>query len=83
MGNALPNVVAMGSFNLNGAGGGTVTLVSPSKILIDGPAAQRRTAGFTTLKLSFVGSVVPEPSTLLLLGAGVVGLVLVGSRKSR
>jgi hypothetical protein len=80
MGNALPNVVAMGSFNLNGAGGGTVTLVSPSKILIDGPAAQRRTAGFTTLKLTFSGAV-PEPSTLLLLGAGVVGLVLVGSRK--
>jgi hypothetical protein len=73
----LPTVVAMGSFNLNGAGAGTVTLVSPSKISIDGPAAQRRTAGFTTLKLSFV----PEPSTLLLLGAGVVGLVLVGSRK--
>jgi hypothetical protein len=83
MGSALPDVVAMGSFNLTAGGGGTVTLVSPSKILIDGPAAQRRTAGFTTLKLSFVGSVVPEPSTLLLLGAGVVGLVLVGSRKSR
>jgi len=32
------------------------------------------------VKLNFVGAV-PEPSTLLLLGAGVVGLVLVGSRK--
>jgi len=79
---ALPDVVAMGTFNLNGAGAGTVTLVSPSKISIDGPAAQRRTAGFTTLKLTFVGEVVPEPSTLLLLGAGVIGLVLVGNRKS-
>jgi hypothetical protein len=79
---ALPDVIAMGSFALTAGGGGNVTLVSPSKISIDGPAAQRRTAGFTTLKLSFKGSVVPEPSTLLLLGAGVVGLVLVGSRKS-
>jgi hypothetical protein len=76
MGMALPNVVAMGSFNLAG-GAGTVTLVTPSKISIDGPLAQRRTASFTSLKLTYA----PEPSTLLLLGAGVVGLVLVGSRK--
>lgn len=72
-----PTVVAMGSFNLNGTGAGTVTVVSPSKISIDGPLAQRRTASFTTLKLTYT----PEPSTLLLLGAGVVGLALVGSRK--
>ena len=76
-GAGLPSVVAMGSFNLNSMGGGTVTLVSPSKISIDGPLAQRRTASFTTLKLTYA----PEPSTLLLLGAGVVGLALVGSRK--
>jgi len=74
---ALPSVVAMGSFNLTANGGGTVTLVAPSKISIDGPLAQRRTASFTTLQLSYA----PEPSTLLLLGAGVVGLALVGSRK--
>jgi hypothetical protein len=67
---ALPDVVAMGSFNLNYFSVGTVTLVAPSKISIDGPAAQRRTASFTTLSFSFV----PEPSTLLLLGAG--GVVL-------
>jgi hypothetical protein len=76
---AEPTVVAMGSVNLTAGGGGTVTLVSPSKISIDGPLAQRRTAGFTSLTLTYAG--VPEPSTLLLLGAGVVGLVLVGSRK--
>jgi hypothetical protein len=76
-GAALPNVTAVGSFNLNAAGAGTVTLVSPSKISIDGPLAQRRTAGFTSLVLSFV----PEPGTLLLLGAGALGLVLMGSRK--
>ena len=80
-GAALPDVVAMGSFNLNGAGGGTVTLVSPSKISIDGPLAQRRTASFTSLTLTYDASTVPEPSTLLLLGAGVMGLVLVGRSK--
>jgi hypothetical protein len=74
-----PTVIAMGSVNLTANGGGTVVLVSPSKINIDGPLAQRRTAGFTSLTLTYA----PEPSTLLLLGAGVVGLVLVGSRKQR
>jgi hypothetical protein len=76
-GAALPTVVAMGSFSLTANGGGTVTLVSPSKISIDGALAQRRTAGFTKLVLSFI----PEPGTLLLLGAGALGLVLMGSRK--
>jgi len=74
---ALPNVVAKGSFNLTANGGGTVTLVSPSKISINCGLAQRRTAGFTELTMNFV----PEPGTLLLLGAGALGLVLVGSRK--
>jgi hypothetical protein len=79
-GAALPDVTAAGSFNLTGMDGGTVTLVAPSKISIDGPLAQRRTASFTTLKLSYAASA-PEPSTLLLLGAGALGLALVGSRK--
>jgi len=79
-GMALPSVVAMGSFALTGMDGGTVSIVSPSKISIDGALAQRRTASFTTLKLTFAPTA-PEPSTLLLLGAGVVGLALVGSRK--
>ncbi|MGH7288276.1 MAG: PEP-CTERM sorting domain-containing protein [Myxococcota bacterium] len=76
---ALPDVTAQGSFMLTANGGGTVTLVSPSKISIDGPLAQRRTASFTSLTLSYA----PEPGTLLLLGAGVAGLVLVGSRKRK
>jgi hypothetical protein len=75
----LPDVTAQGSFMLTANGGGTVTLVSPSKISINGPLAQRRTASFTSLTLSYA----PEPGTLLLLGAGVAGLVLVGSRKRK
>jgi hypothetical protein len=74
---ALPTVTAAGTWNLTAGGGGTVTLVSPSKISIDCGLAQRRTASFTSLKMYFV----PEPGTLLLLGAGALGLVLVGSRK--
>jgi hypothetical protein len=78
MGASLPDVVAVGSFNLTANGGGTVTLVSPTKISIDGAFAQRRTASFATLKLTFV----PEPSLLLLLvGAGA--LALVGASRRR
>src|SRR5262245_51376556 len=77
-GAALPNVTAKGSFALNGAGAGQVTLVSPSKVSINGTLAQRRTAAFTTLVLKFAG--VPEPGTLLLLCAGALGLVVIGSR---
>jgi hypothetical protein len=76
---ALPSVVAQGSFGLTGFGGGPVTLVAPSKISIDGPLAQRRTASFTTLKLSYA----PEPSTLLLLGAGVVGVAVTARSRAR
>jgi hypothetical protein len=77
-GMVLPTVTAAGSWNLTPGGDGTVTLVSPSKISIDCGLAQRRTASFTSLRMVFV----PEPgSTLLLLGAGALGLVLVGSRK--
>jgi len=76
-GEALPDVTAQGSFNLDANGAGTVTLVSPSIVDIDGSLAQRRTASFTALVMNFV----PEPGTLLLLGAGALGLVLMGSRK--
>ena len=54
---ALPSVAAMGSFNLTAQGGGTVTLVSPTKISIDCEFSQRRTASFVSLKMYFV----PEP----------------------
>jgi hypothetical protein len=58
-------------------GGGTVMLVAPSKISIDCSLAQRRVGGFTALQMYFV----PEPGSLLLIGAGALGLALVGSRK--
>jgi hypothetical protein len=78
-GASLPSVVAMGSFGLTPMGGGTVTLVSPSKITIDSTstAFQRRVLSLTTLKLSYA----PEPGTLLLLGAAAAGLVLAERRK--
>jgi PEP-CTERM motif len=65
-------VVATGSFQPDRMGAGTVTLVSPTEVSIDGSIFQRRTASFTTLKLNFV----PEPSTVLLLGAAAAALVL-------
>jgi hypothetical protein len=70
-----PTVSAMGSF-MSANGQRTWTLVAPSRISIDGPLAQQRTASFTTLRLSYL----PEPSTVLLLGAGAAGLALFGRR---
>jgi hypothetical protein len=69
--------MAAGSFSLSAQGAGTVTLVSPSKVSIDGFVIQRRTASFTTLKLTFV----PEPATVLLLGAAAGVLLIARSRR--
>jgi hypothetical protein len=77
VGSALPTVTAAGSFSLTPGGAGTVTLVSPTKISIDCALAQRRTAGFTELRMVFV----PEPGTLLLLGAGALGILLVSRKR--
>jgi hypothetical protein len=52
---SLPNVTTAGSFDLTPLGGGTVMLVSPTKLSVDGWGA-RRTAAFTRLRLSFKGS---------------------------
>jgi hypothetical protein len=73
----LPDAMATGSFNLTAMGGGSVLLVAPARVSIDGAFAQRRGVVFTTLKLNFV----PEPGTALLLGAG--GLALFLFRKQR
>jgi hypothetical protein len=76
LGQPLPNVTTMGSFSLTAQGGGMVTLISPSKISIDGPASQRRTVGVTRLMLSFV----PEPGSLLLLAGAALALASAGRR---
>jgi hypothetical protein len=73
-----PTISAMGSFMLTSMGGGTVTLVSPTRIAIDGPLAQRRAASFTTLHLTFVPE--PQAMALLLLAAGA--LVMVTRRRT-
>jgi hypothetical protein len=70
-----PTISAMGSFALTALGGGTVTLVSPTRIAIDGALAQRRAASFTTLRLTFV----PEPTVLVLL-LGAAGLMVTKRR---
>jgi hypothetical protein len=69
-----PTVSAMGSYHLVN-GNGTVTLVAPTKISIDGALAQRRLASFTRLTFAF-----PEPSALLL-AAGAGALLLSGRRR--
>lgn len=71
MGLALPNEVVMGSFDLTAMGGGSVLLVAPTRISVDGFPAQQRSLAVTRLKLNFV----PEPGALLLLGAAALALL--------
>jgi len=84
----LPDVALVGSFNLTSSrSGGTVTLVSPSKISVDtnaGNLGQRRTVSFSKLTLSFIPDApVPEPSTLLLLAGAVLTLARFARREAR
>ena len=75
----LPDVIAMGSFALTANGGGTVTLVSPSRITARSPVIfESKVVSLTTLTLSFV----PEAGTLLLLAASAVALSHGARRRS-
>ena len=67
---------ATGSNTFDGTNG-VITLVAPVTIRIPGTGADLR-AGYSILTLSFV----PEPGTLVLLGAGFAGLVALGRRKA-
>jgi hypothetical protein len=74
-----PTVSAMGALVLRpGNDNHFASLIAPSRISIDGPLAQRRTASFTTLHMLFH---IPEPAVLLLLAAGAGGLALLGGRR--
>jgi hypothetical protein len=79
VGVALPSVKVGGSFALTAQGGGTVTLVAPTRIAIDATSptlAQQRTVSVSTLKLTFV----PEPRMLALAVVGVACLLVLRRR---
>jgi len=76
---ALPDVTAAGNVSVTSMGNTHVNLVSLGRTKIRG-LANSDTSSPTFLQLVYAPSV-PEPGTLMLLGAGVAGLVLIGRRK--
>jgi hypothetical protein len=56
-----------------------ITLVTMGKTIVSG-LATNTTAAPTTLTL-YYATAAPEPGTLVLLGAGVLGLAAIGRRK--
>jgi hypothetical protein len=61
------------------APGGTVQLVTVTKVFTSLAGSFPELPVFVVLTLNFA----PEPGTLLLLGSGVVGLAIIGRRRSR
>ncbi len=78
---ALPDATGMGNVSVTSMGNTHVNLVSLGRTKVRG-LANSDTSTPTYLRLVFAPSV-PEPGTLMLLGAGVAGLALIGRRKLR
>jgi hypothetical protein len=78
----VPDVMATGSVNVTSMGNTIVNLVSLGRLKVRGLGADSDQSSPTFLRLVYAPSV-PEPGTLMLLGAGVAGLALIGRRKLR
>ena len=74
----LPNVTTTGSFNLTAGGAGTISLVVANKLIISGPSygLQSTTSSGSLQPILRLRYKVPEPGSLLLVGAGALGLVM-------
>jgi hypothetical protein len=82
---AIPDVMAAGNVSVTTMSGNSFTnvnLVSLGRTKIRG-LANNDTASPSYLLLKYLNGPVPEPGTVMLLGAGVAGLALIGRRKMR
>lgn len=81
-GNEATTLTATGADNRTPGGAGQLSLVTPFQVIIDHLLAPDRQVGIVTMNLNF-GGAVPEPGTLLLLGAGALGLAVIGRHRPR